>query len=837
LTTVSGVLSRVPAGRRWRTVGVGAFLALALLVFIALASIDPAKAHRRLFDNIHWTLSYIIAATLAWIGLRANRGNDSEVPLRWFAAALSTSALAQLLWDVEVWFGWNFLPSPSDTLYVLLGPFCCMAYISAMRQRHSWRELRPALMDVLGLAVATLTFALVIYLPRQSSSSLLQMIMLIAYPVGIGSAVGLGFIMPLQLQLPPRPGRTLMLLGLAGQTWIWLEWNARTLDDALVDGGLYNASFSLCVLAMGVATLFWEINARSSARWSQIAERLERLLPLFMVMISCAAIVMAASTSNISSLARSTAVWGGVVVVIVASARQALILTERQRFTSLERSLRMRDEAYRLLVEQAVDGIFVGSTKGIIVDVNRRGAALLGRDRDSLIGEDLLTVISPEYSSGYLDDMRRLTAGEEIRAERSVIRADGNVVDVEVHAKLLSDGRVQAIWRDISERKRLEEQLRQRQKLEAVGTLAAGIAHDFNNLLMTIRGNATLATQDVLPQQIELKSSLDEIQRAAGRGSQLVGQIMAFSRPTKAAKTSVQLRDVVQEVVSLLRATLPSGVELMTRLDPDVPPVLADSAQMHQVLVNLCTNAWQAMAGRTGHIQIRLSREVAAPPGNLAGSAVYACLVVEDSGTGMDEATRARVFEPFFTTKRASGGTGMGLAVVHGIVRSHGGSIQLDSAPEHGTTVRIMLPVLQADQLAEPEVAPSPGKRYPLTGCRILFVDDEPAIADLVARDLSRRGLQVTTRTSPLDALDLAAAQPRSFDVVISDLHMPNLSGLELLGRVRDSQPGARRILVSGMLEPHIREAAAASGIDRVVGKPVSIEELVAALEILLAPP
>ena len=836
MTTVSGLFSRIPDTRRWRTLGVAGLVGLAFVVFIALASIDPAKAHRRLFDNIHWTMAYVIAAALAWIGLRNSRGKDAERPLRWFTAALTSSALAQLLWDVEVWFGWNVLPSPSDLLYVLLGPFCGIAYISAMWRRHSWRDLRPALMDVLGLAIAALTLALVIYLPRQGNSTLLQLIMLIAYPVGIGCAVGLGLIMPLQLQLQPRPGRFLMIAGLAGQTWIWLEWNARTLDNALVDGGLYNASFSLLVLTMGVATLFWEMDAPPSARWSRIAERLERLIPLFMVLISCAAIVMAASIENISSLARSTAVWGGVIVVIVASARQTLILTERQRFTALERSLRIREEAYRVLVEQAVDGIFVGGTDGTIRDVNRRGAEILGLGREAIIGKMLTPLIAPEELASFANDLERLAAGEEVGSERTVIRSDGTQVHVEVHAKLLSDGRIQAIWRDISERKQFEEQLRQRQKLEAVGTLAAGIAHDFNNLLMTIRGNATLATQDLLPQQAELRSSLDEIQRAAGRGTQLVGQILAFSRPTKAVKTPVQLRDVVDEVVSLLRATLPSGVELLTRLDADVPPVLADSAQMHQVLVNLCTNAWQAMAGRTGHIQIRLSRKVFAPPGAAAGGGDYACLVVEDSGTGMDEATRARVFEPFFTTKRASGGTGMGLAVVHGIVRSHGGSIQLESTPERGTTVRILLPAQNAAGMQVSGASAASPARRPLAGCRILFVDDEPAIADLVARDLSRRGLDVTTRTSPLDALDLAAAQPRSFDVVISDLHMPKLSGLELLGRVRDSQPGARRILVSGMLEPAVEDAALAAGIDRVIGKPVSIEELVMALEILLAP-
>jgi len=179
----------------------------------------------------------------------------------------------------------------------------------------------------------------------------------------------------------------------------------------------------------------------------------------------------------------------------------------------------------------------------------------------------------------------------------------------------------------------------------------------------------------------------------------------------------------------------------------------------------------------------------------------------------------------------------MGLAVVHGIVRSHGGSIQLESTPDRGTTVRILLPAPDAGATLETETSAATPTRRPLTGCRILFVDDEPAIADLVARDLSRRGLDVTTRTSPLDALDLAAAQPRSFDVVISDLHMPKLSGLELLGRVRDSQPGARRILISGMLEPAVQDTALAGGIDRVIGKPVSIDELVMALEILLAPP
>jgi CheY-like chemotaxis protein len=184
----------------------------------------------------------------------------------------------------------------------------------------------------------------------------------------------------------------------------------------------------------------------------------------------------------------------------------------------------------------------------------------------------------------------------------------------------------------------------------------------------------------------------------------------------------------------------------------------------------------------------------------------------------------------------------MGLAVVHGIVRNHGGQIHVDSRPGIGTTVRILLPALESGATGiSPPTAPTatPGLQATdsLAGCRVLFVDDESAIADFVARDLARRGLEVTTRTNPLEALALAAAQPHHFDVVISDLHMPKLSGLELLERVRESQPGARRILISGMLEPPVSDVALAGGIDRVLGKPVSIDELIAALEILLARP
>ncbi|HEV8246735.1 MAG TPA: PAS domain S-box protein, partial [Polyangiaceae bacterium] len=311
---------------------------------------------------------------------------------------------------------------------------------------------------------------------------------------------------------------------------------------------------------------------------------------------------------------------------------------ERKR---AEAAIRQSEEKYRLLVEQAADGIFITDTRGTYVDVNSSGAEMMGMSRDEVIGHTIADLVAEDELERISAEISDLHAGLTVNREWRLKRKDGSVFWADVTAKMLPDGRLQGIVRDISDRKQgdeerraLEMQLSQSQKMQAVGSLAAGIAHDFNNILSAIRGNADLAAQDVGPDHPALES-LQEIQKAGRRAANLVQQIVAFSRPRKPSSEIVSLPQIVDEVVRLLRSTLPAAVEMTTAYEKDAPAVQADPTQIHQVLVNLCTNASQAMEGHPGRIEIRLGRRTLPGPVALDLSpGEYACITVSDTGKG-----------------------------------------------------------------------------------------------------------------------------------------------------------------------------------------------------------
>ena len=290
----------------------------------------------------------------------------------------------------------------------------------------------------------------------------------------------------------------------------------------------------------------------------------------------------------------------------------------------------------------------------------------------------------------------------------------------------------------------------------------------------------------------------------------------------------------------MLRATLPASVRLLAQSQFGTPSVLADATQMHQVVVNLCTNAWHALEGRAGTIEISVALvEDGQRPVPGLSSGRYVCLRISDTGRGMDAETRLRIFEPFFTTKRAAGGTGLGLSVVHGIVRNHGGGITVESLPGVGTTFNIYLPAtgpgLQraASQLplgSEVIEGPVPG------GKRVLFVDDERPLVTLAVQELQRRGHRVHGSVTTAEALATISDANQAFDLVVSDQNMPRMTGIELLREIKSRRPELRSILITGVVDEKVLGAAAALGVDRVVEKPVTIDELCAAIQEVVAP-
>ena len=381
-----------------------------------------------------------------------------------------------------------------------------------------------------------------------------------------------------------------------------------------------------------------------------------------------------------------------------------------------------------------------------------------------------------------------------------------------------------ALEAHIAERQQLEEQLRQSQKMEAIGQLAGGIAHDFNNILAAISGNTELALEDTASDH-PAREFLEEIRNSSARAKRLVQQILAFSRRQPLDRRVISLEPIIEESTDLLRASLPASVGLDMEVDAGVPPVLADATQMHQVLVNLCTNAWHALEGQSGRIVVRLKSvaltadSVKPLVGLRPGNFVY--LSVSDTGIGMDAATRARIFEPFFTTKEPGKGTGLGLSVVHGIVQGHDGAIVVRSQPGEGTVFEIYFPAATA--IEETAAAPAPALRG--QGQHILFLDDEAPLVTLAQRLLERRGYRFSGFTRASEALRAFAEKPDEFQLVITDLSMPGASGLHFASDILKLRPDVPVVLCSGHVTEELREHALRAGIREVLYKPNTVDE------------
>ena len=393
-----------------------------------------------------------------------------------------------------------------------------------------------------------------------------------------------------------------------------------------------------------------------------------------------------------------------------------------------------------------------------------------------------------------------------------------------------------SLQRQRADIEQLGQQLRQSQKLEAIGTLAGGIAHDFNNILGTILGNVALARDD-LSLDHPAERSLGQIEIAASRARDLVQQILAFSRRQPPTLALRPLRPLVENILGLLRVAMPPGVTLRTELTDAPLQVRADATQLHQVLMNLCANAWQAHQGQPGEVTVGLARLSAqevlatgvAPGGGQHG---LAHLWVSDRGCGIDEATRQRIFEPFFTTKPAGSGTGLGLSVVHGIVMAHGGTLTVDSQPGQGSTFHVYLPLAEADAaLDDGGAVVAAASDHRGQGQRVLYVDDDEVMRVLVERLLTRAGYQPTCRASAQQALATVRADPQAWDVVVTDYSMPELSGTELARQLRALRADLPLIVISGYVSDELQRAARACGVREVVQKQYTLEELGPAIQ------
>jgi PAS domain S-box-containing protein len=389
---------------------------------------------------------------------------------------------------------------------------------------------------------------------------------------------------------------------------------------------------------------------------------------------------------------------------------------------------------------------------------------------------------------------------------------------------------------DVTARKRIEEQQLRSQKLEALGTLAGGIAHDFNNILLTIAGNVRLALDD-LDEAHPAQQSIAEIARASARAAALVKRILSFSRPEEARRKAMALPPLIDEALLMLRATLPAQIDIVTDYASNDLAVEVDAGQVHQLVVNLATNAAYAIGSRPGRIDVRVApvtidaQAAQDLPGLDPGR--YVVLAFGDDGCGMDDNVLQQLFDPFFTTKPPGQGTGLGLSVVHGIVKSCGGAIAVHSRPGGGATFNLYFPQAQPTPR---EVAPAAAPVVAAGGQHLLYVDDEKPLVMLAERVLKRLGYRVSGYTDPRQAFAAFEADPRAFDAVITDVAMPGMTGFELARKTLDLRPDTPVVMTSGYVRQEDQDAALNMGVRAFILKPDTIEELGGVLQRLLAP-
>jgi PAS domain S-box-containing protein len=507
-------------------------------------------------------------------------------------------------------------------------------------------------------------------------------------------------------------------------------------------------------------------------------------------------------------------------------------ITERQQ---------AEEERSRLIaaLEQAHEIIMIGDRDGRIQYVNASFERILGLSRDEVMGIPQSAFAQTQESLDmHQKAFEALARGTVWSGVIHVKNKNRSKIPFEVVTSPIRNvqGAVTSfvsIARDISRELLMEEQLRQAQKMEAIGTLAGGIAHDFNNILAAIMGYTELAAL-AAPESSTQKHNLEQVLRAADRARALVKQILAFSRKQEQQRQPLQLQSIIKEAVKLLRATTPTTIEIVSDIRNDQGYVIADPTQMHQVLVNLCTNGVHAMQKSGGRLEIGFvsvelaETDMAIFPDLHPGQ--YVKLTVKDTGTGIEPAIMDRIFDPFFTTKEVDKGTGMGLAVVHGIVKSHGGAITVDSRLGAGTVFTILLP-RAAEGIAREQAA---GVSLPRGTACILFVDDEKILVRLGCGMLASLGYRAVPAQGSLEALALFQKDPSRFDLVITDQTMPQMTGVEFTRQLREIRPDIPIILCTGYSEAVDAAKAEELSIQAFVMKPVRLREIAETLRKVL---
>ncbi|MBF0572405.1 MAG: PAS domain S-box protein [Desulfamplus sp.] len=502
----------------------------------------------------------------------------------------------------------------------------------------------------------------------------------------------------------------------------------------------------------------------------------------------------------------------------------ASLQVELEEHQKAREALKKSEEQYRILIDNIPDIVYRTDMEGNILFMSRSSEAISGYSVKEVIGKKVtdLFYINPYERDDFLSTVEQ--KGYVNNYEEKLKRKDGTIWWASTNAHFFKDENgnisgIEGVLRDVTEKKMLESQLRQAQKMESIGTLTGGIAHDFNNILNIMLGNAELAMEDI-EQHTSAYHKIEAIRAAGQKASSIVKQLLSFSRKTDMELKPINVAPIVRESIQLLKATIPSNIEIRGNIQPEInDTILGHSTQIHQIIINLCINASHAMEKmEEGKIDINVENIVVDKSENLK-------ITITDSGIGIAPEIMDKIFDPYFTTKPVDKGTGMGLAVVHGIVKNHSGVITVHSKPSHGTTFTIVLPLHEQKSKTDNEKEAFQDNLYYGTE-RILIVDDDEFIVDMTNEMLERLGYNVESKGDPEEALELFMANPSAFDLIITDMTMPNMTGAKLAQKVKQIRADIPIIVSSGYSAELNEDKAKDTGIAAYLMKPVSMQEL-----------
>jgi PAS domain S-box-containing protein len=531
-----------------------------------------------------------------------------------------------------------------------------------------------------------------------------------------------------------------------------------------------------------------------------------------------------------------TAFIGSVSAVVVENKKNKIKyydgiiedITERKR---TELAIRQSEEKYRTVLEANPDPVVVYDIEGKVIYFNPAFTEVFGWSLEERLGKRNDAFVPEEAWQETKMMIDKVLAGERFSCvETCRFNKKEEIIPVSISGAIYKDQYGNPIGsiinlRDISEQKRMEAQLQQSQKMEAIGTLAGGIAHDFNNMLFPLVGYAEMLRAD-LPADSPLQHHVNMILEATMRSKDLVKQILAFSRQGHQEIKLIKLQPIFKESIKLLRSSIPTTIDIRHEIDPGCGAIVADPTQVHQIIMNLATNSFHAMEDSGGMLkvdlkQVRMEPDQSLLPGLTPGE--YARLTISDTGIGIEKETMKKIFDPYFTTKATGKGTGLGLSVVQGIVKRCHGDICIYSDPGKGTQIQVYLPIVDR----EAELIRTDHSDTIQGGTeKILLVDDEIIIARTEQQLLERLGYRVTIRTGSIDALEAFKANPDKFDLVVTDMNMPNMTGVQLTGEIKKIRPEIPIILCTGYSYQINEEKSKALGIQGFIMKPVMMREI-----------